>query len=239
MSSHEGDNLPERTHAEADPYADPGLPDHVWRPTDVDPASEKRAERQIATLFGLSAVCAVLFVVAYFTLEIGEVTTTFAGLGASTVALGLTLSGALLFIGIGVIQWARKLMSDHEIVEMRHPIASSDATARRPWRWSPRASRSPASVDVPLVRNSPARRSRPAGPPGAVVLLRDLGPAARQRPLHDRLDRGDARGPRRGGHPHQGRRAPDRRPRQRRAGRDVRDRRRGRAAGRGRRRSRS
>ena len=33
----------------------PGLPEHLPRPTDVDPAAEKRAERQVATLFGLSA----------------------------------------------------------------------------------------------------------------------------------------------------------------------------------------
>ncbi len=81
MTTHEGDNLPEKQPAAgeleaADPIADPGLPAHTWRPTDVDPKAEKRAERQVATLFGLSAVCTVLFVVSYFTLEIGEVTTT-------------------------------------------------------------------------------------------------------------------------------------------------------------------
>ena len=58
---HEGDNLP--AHA-ADPIADPGLPAHTWRPTDVDPKAEKRAERQVAAMFGLSMVCALLFVVA-------------------------------------------------------------------------------------------------------------------------------------------------------------------------------
>ena len=71
-------------------------------------------------------VCAVLFVVAYFTFEIGDDFDTFLGLGASTVALGLALGGALLFIGIGIIQWARKLMGDHEMVELRHPAASSE-----------------------------------------------------------------------------------------------------------------
>ena len=32
----------------------------------------------------------------------------------------------MLFIGIGVIQWARKLMGDHEISELRHPASSSE-----------------------------------------------------------------------------------------------------------------
>ena len=45
--------------AVADPIADPGLPEHTWRPTDVDPAAEKRAERQVATLFGLSALSTI------------------------------------------------------------------------------------------------------------------------------------------------------------------------------------
>ena len=127
-----GADVPVDSHGELvreEPLANPGLPEHQWRPTDVDPAAEKRAERQIAFLFGLSTVCAVLFVVSYVAFEVNggadgaEVKTIF-GLGASNVALGSSLGGALLFIGIGLIQWARKLMGDHEIVEMRHPAAS-------------------------------------------------------------------------------------------------------------------
>jgi len=53
-----------------EPIPNPGLPEHVWRPTDVDPAAEKRAERQIATLFGLSSICAILFVVSYFVFDV-------------------------------------------------------------------------------------------------------------------------------------------------------------------------
>ncbi|MGH3334945.1 MAG: ubiquinol-cytochrome C reductase, partial [Nocardioides sp.] len=121
------DNLPagrSTTEVEADPIANPGLPAHVWRPTDVDPRAEKRAERQVALLFGLSALCTIAFLVSYFALSIGEGGDTFLGLGASTVALGLFMGGAFLLIGIGVIQWARKLMSDHEIIEERYTAAS-------------------------------------------------------------------------------------------------------------------
>ena len=56
------DNLPagrSTTEVEADPIANPGLPAHVWRPTDVDPRAEKRAERQVALMFGLSALCTI------------------------------------------------------------------------------------------------------------------------------------------------------------------------------------
>ncbi len=117
------DHLPAVT--EADPLPDPGLPHHHPRPTDIDERAERRAERQIATFFILSMVCAVLFVVAYFSLDIKDRHDTILGLGASTVALGTSLGFMLLLIGIGVIQLARKLMGDHEITEMRHPAASS------------------------------------------------------------------------------------------------------------------
>lgn len=162
-----------------EPIANPGLPAHHWRPTDVDPKAEKRAERQVAALFFLAMVCSVLFVIAYFTLEVGDSWDTFAGMGASTLALGTTLGGALLFIGIGIIQWARKLMADVEIVEYRHPAASTDEDRT-------------AAVDAlmtgigesgigrrPLVRNSLLGAVGLLGVP-AVVLLRDLGPTNAQ-----------------------------------------------------------
>ncbi|HEY0645273.1 MAG TPA: hypothetical protein VGD39_17770, partial [Nocardioides sp.] len=91
------------THAEGEPIPDPGLPPHTWRPTDVDPKAEKRAERQIAAMFIAAMVFAVLFVVAYFAFEVGDNWDTFAGMGASTVSLGVTLGMSLLLIGTGII----------------------------------------------------------------------------------------------------------------------------------------
>lgn len=159
-----------------EPIANPGLPAHQWRPTDVDERAEKRAERQVAAMFGLSMVCAVLFVVAYFTLEIGDNFDTFLGLGASTVALGVTLGGALLLIGIGIIQWARKLMGDHEIVEMRHPAASSQEDRAATLEALSLGTEESGIARRPLVRNTLLGAVGLLGLP-AVVLLRDLGPA--------------------------------------------------------------
>ncbi|GAA1475949.1 Rieske 2Fe-2S domain-containing protein [Nocardioides aestuarii] len=195
MTTHEGDNLPEKqpTSGEleaADPIADPGLPAHTWRPTDVDPKAEKRAERQIATLFGLSAVCTVLFVVSYFTLEIGEVTTTIGGLGASTLALGLTLGGALLLIGIGIIQWARKLMADHEIVEMRHPARSSDEDREAAVADLTTGLEESGIARRPLVRNSLLGAVGVLALPVPLVLLRDLGPLPKDALFHTIWEQG-------------------------------------------------
>jgi ubiquinol-cytochrome c reductase iron-sulfur subunit len=163
------------THREAEPIADPGLPAHTWRPTDVDPKAEKRAERQIAAMFIAAMVFAVLFVVAYFSFEVGDNWDTFAGLGASTITLGLTLGLSLLLIGTGIIHLARKLMADHEMVEMRHPAASPqedrDATVKA-------LNDGLAEAGIgrrPLVRNTMLGAVGVLGLP-AVVLLRDLAP---------------------------------------------------------------
>lgn len=162
-----------------EPITNPGLPTHTWRPTDVDPAMEKRAERQIAGLFGLSAVCAVLFVVAYFTLDTGDNHDTVLGLGASTVALGSALGGALMLIGIGIIQWARKLMADHEIVEMRHPARSSDEDRQTTVAILNQGAEESGIARRPLVRNSLLGAVTVLLAP-AVVLFRDLGPTNAQ-----------------------------------------------------------
>jgi ubiquinol-cytochrome c reductase iron-sulfur subunit len=157
------------------PIADPGLPVHLPRPTDVDPAAEKRAERQVATFFGLSAVMAVLFCVAYIVFEIGEAPDLVLGMGASNVALGVTLGLALLFIGIGAIQWSRKLMNDTEIVEMRHPSRSSDED-RTHAVAALNAGISDSGIGRrPLIRNSLLGAMGALALP-TVILLRDLGP---------------------------------------------------------------
>jgi ubiquinol-cytochrome c reductase iron-sulfur subunit len=159
---------------DGEPIRNPGLPPHAWRPTDVDPRAERRAERQVATLFGLSAVCAVLFVVAYVTLDIGDNHDTFLGFGASNLALGAALGGAMLFIGVGLIHWARKLMSDHEIVELRHPARSTDEDREEAVRVLAQGAEESGITRRPLIRNSLLGALGVLLLP-ALIPLRDLG----------------------------------------------------------------
>lgn len=166
------DNLPAKTST---PIDDPGLPAHQWRPTDVDPAAEKRAERQVAALFILSMICAVLFVVSYLAFDIGDNHDTFLGFGASNLALGLTLGVSLLAIGIGVIQWARKLMDDHEISEDRHPAASSEEDRAITMQALSDGLEESGLGRRPLVRNTLLGAVAMLGLP-AIIVLRDLGP---------------------------------------------------------------
>ena len=158
---------------------DPGLAEHAWRPTDVDPKAEKRAERQVAMFFGLSAVSTVLFVVFYITVKAGYDGSTFIGLGASNLSLGVTLGLALLFIGVGAVHWARKLMDDHEISEQRHPAGSSEAVRAETVAVINVGLEESGIGRRPLVRNSLIGSVALLAAP-AVVLLRDLGPLPKQ-----------------------------------------------------------
>jgi ubiquinol-cytochrome c reductase iron-sulfur subunit len=161
---------------DVDPLPDPGLPEHHWRPTDVDERLQRRAERQVATLFMLSGICSVLFVVSYFTFEIGDVVTTIGGLGASNLALGLSLGGALLFGGVGAIHWARKLMVDRPLVEARHPIASSPEDREVTVSGFMTGLDETGIARRPLVRNTLLGALGVLALPVPIVLLRDLGP---------------------------------------------------------------
>jgi len=163
------------TREAQEPIPDPGLHEHKPRPTDVDDEAARRAERQIATMFGLSAVMAVLFCVAYFTFSIGEDPDLILGYGASNIALGVTLGLALLLIGIGAIQWARKLMSDVEIAEDRHPTHSSDEDRDFSVSAFNQGAADSGIARRPLIRNTLIVAVGALGLP-AIVALRDLGP---------------------------------------------------------------
>jgi ubiquinol-cytochrome c reductase iron-sulfur subunit len=118
--------LPER-------FTNPGLPEHVERMADLDDAAARRAEKQVATLFGISIIGTLAFIVCYF--AIGLETTIFVpGIGetsASNFALGVTMALGLLGIGFGAVHWAKTLMPDEEIVEERHPMRAADESRDR------------------------------------------------------------------------------------------------------------
>ncbi|TQJ50382.1 Rieske 2Fe-2S domain-containing protein [Phycicoccus sp. SLBN-51] len=113
--------LPER-------FEDPGFPPHIHRAADLDEAAAKRAEKQVATLFGLSILGTLIFIVAYFAIPM-DASAYIPGIGdanLSNVVLGVSLAFGLLGIGVGAVHWAKTLMPDEEVVEERHPLRSSD-----------------------------------------------------------------------------------------------------------------
>lgn len=164
--SDELDRLPQ------EPIGNPGLPEHEYRPTDVDAAQERRAERQVAGMFGLASLLALAFCVFYFAVDKDQ---TFLGWSALNFSLGATLGLSLLLIGMGAIQWAKKLMADHEIIEMRHPAESSAEDRAQVLEELNAGIDESGFGRRPLIRNSLLGAVGALGLP-AIVLLRDLGP---------------------------------------------------------------
>jgi len=106
-------------------FENPGLEAHRGRLADEDPQAAKRAERQVALIFVISALASVAAVVAYFVIPLNS---TLGNVRLSTLTLGLGLGIGMFGIGVGAIYWAKTLMSNVEYVEERHPQRSDDET---------------------------------------------------------------------------------------------------------------
>ncbi|MGA8116158.1 MAG: Rieske 2Fe-2S domain-containing protein [Actinocatenispora sp.] len=88
-------------------------------------AEEKRVVRFIAFCFAIVGLAALAFIVAYVAWPWQYK----GGWNVNkwyTPVLGLTLGLALLFIGIAIITWAKKLMPEEVSIETRHDGASDD-----------------------------------------------------------------------------------------------------------------
>ena len=155
-----------------EPVKDPGLPDHQYRPTDVDPAQDKRAERQISGMFTVASLLLVGFCVAYIMIDKDQ---TFLGWSAMNFTLGATLGGAMLLMGVGIIQWAKKLMGDHEMVELRHPASSSAEERADTLKELNDGINESGFGRRPMIRRSLFLSMGALALP-TVILLRDMGP---------------------------------------------------------------
>jgi ubiquinol-cytochrome c reductase iron-sulfur subunit len=168
-----------------DPIPDPGFPEAPARLTDTDPKAERRAERQVAGMFGLAAVLVIAFLVFYviFPIAADEGGVDVGAVRDSNLALGLTLGGALLLIGVGAIHWARKLMTSHQVIHERHELRSSDETRAATLSDFELGAEESGFGRRKLIRNS-LIGAMVLLPLPAVVLLRDLGPLPGDRKVH-------------------------------------------------------
>lgn len=97
--------------------------------------AEKRAEGQVALCFGLATAFAFAFVIVFWGagwfLPDWEYRVGGSFFGALfTPLLGLTMGGALLFLGIGLVLWIKKLMPHEVATQQRHDGASDPIDAR-------------------------------------------------------------------------------------------------------------
>ncbi|MFB8774390.1 cytochrome bc1 complex Rieske iron-sulfur subunit [Streptomyces broussonetiae] len=162
---------------EKHPFADPGLPPHEYRVQDIDERAAKRSERTVSLLFTVSMLATVGFIAAFVAIPVDKSVFIFpfGHISALNFALGLTLGIALFCIGAGAIHWARTLMSDHEMVQERHPVEASPelrATIHEEFKQGAKESQLGRRK---LLRNT-MLGALTLVPLTGVVLLRDLGP---------------------------------------------------------------
>ena len=161
-----------------DRFTNPGLPHHVPRMADKDERAAKRAEKQVATLFGISILGTLLFIVLYFAIDI-EQTVFIPGVGttsASNFALGITLAMSLLGIGLGAVHWAKTLMPDDEVVEERHPMRASDESRQRVIDEMAGGGKSSQITRRPLIKYTLGGALLPSTDPAICLRLRGDGP---------------------------------------------------------------
>ena len=92
------------------------------RKTDLSPAEAKAAERKVASLFVLSFLSVIAFVLWYF---LAPYQFEDANSPYYTPLLGTFMALALFGVGAGAVLWAKLLMVDEEAVQERHPFGST------------------------------------------------------------------------------------------------------------------
>ena len=156
---------------------DPGLPAHVHRRADEDEKYAKKAELQVAILFGLSAVGTLLLITSYIFIPtdsfifipiMGET-------NAHQLFLGLGMALALFCIGAGAIHWAKTLMPDTEVIAERHEFRSEDEDREEFVKTVKEGAGAAGLGRRPLIKRSLGLALGLSGLT-PLLLLRDLGP---------------------------------------------------------------
>ncbi len=136
-----------------------------------DPIRAKKAERIVAACFLIAMLAGLGFIAAYVIIGAGTLTKVV----HSNLALGSTLSLALLMLGIGATIWVRHLMPNVELTEQRHPLASSAQDRAAFAETFEEGADASQFVKRPLVRRTLIAATIPLGL-APILLLRDLGP---------------------------------------------------------------
>ena len=156
-----------------DAVANPGLEPHRVRMTDKSPAHEKRAARQVATLFFVSIFGSAFAIYAYIAFPITNELWTVSN---NTLLLGLGIALGLFGIGFGAVHWAKTLMPDNEVSEPRHQTRGSEEVRARAIEIVNLANEESGFSRRKLIRRS-LYGALALFPLPAIVLFRDLSPA--------------------------------------------------------------
>ncbi|MBO0802945.1 MAG: Rieske (2Fe-2S) protein [Nocardiopsaceae bacterium] len=156
----------------------PAEPPAATDPPDTGHA--KRAERLVAALFILAFVAGCGFLAAYVGLEVGQsdippgADAVVAAL-RSNLALGTSLSVALLALGTGSMIWVRHLTPNIEIEEQRHDLKSEPADRAAFQKEFAEGAAISQVTKRPMLRRTMLLATAPLAL-APLFLLRDFGP---------------------------------------------------------------
>lgn len=89
--------------------------------------AEKRAERGVAACFAIAGLTGIAFIVCFVALPWHwHLPGTPQNFRFYTPVLGALFGATLLFIGIGMVLWAKWLMPEEEVIQDRHPLPSDE-----------------------------------------------------------------------------------------------------------------
>ena len=122
-------------------------------------------------MFLLSAGSTVGFVIGYVLIHLKSIDSVL----TSNLVLGLTLTGALGFLGIGMVLWTKLILPHYDVAEDRHPLASTEEERQEFAEVFSQGLEDMAIVRRPILRRSLLTAGALLGVL-PLIPLRDLGP---------------------------------------------------------------
>jgi len=155
------------------PIANPGIEPHRIRMTDKSEKHARTAEKQIAVMFGVSVVGAIIAIWGFFAFPIvdGDLSAT----RNNSLWMGLGMALSMFGVGFGAVHWAKTLMPDNEVSEMRHQARSSDETRAQALEIVKLADGESGFSRRKLIRRS-MYGALAFFPIPAIIIFGDLGP---------------------------------------------------------------
>ncbi|MCG5212233.1 cytochrome bc1 complex Rieske iron-sulfur subunit [Streptosporangium soli] len=136
-----------------------------------DPRTAKKGERLAALCFTVTFLAGIGFIASYVAFQVGDLDST----GVSNLALGGTLTLALLGLAVGIVVWVRMVMPKYNLVQERHAMASDEEVRSEVGETFMQGAQESGITKRPLLRRTLLLATAPLGL-APLVLLKDLGP---------------------------------------------------------------